>query len=85
MDTVKVHLVPYRYYTSYCVLFKMLGETPFSPILKPFLITQCNFSMSRLKNIFISITGYTIAFTFKAEQISLTIVTIGFKVLFVTQ
>ncbi len=36
-------VVPYRYYTSYCVLFKTLVETPFSPILKPFFfITQWN-------------------------------------------
>ncbi len=32
----KINSVRYWYYTSYCVLFKTLAETPFSPILKPF-------------------------------------------------
>ncbi len=37
------HSVLYRYYTSYFVLFKdSRGETPLSPILKPFLIMQGN-------------------------------------------
>ncbi len=31
-----VCLAPYRYYTLYCVLFKTLGEIPFSPKLKHF-------------------------------------------------